>query len=116
MYKTRVVVQGPEGCRILVNPSPSLYENKPHLINPDLSGVRGVSPEQWEIVNGALVCDMGNVLPTIHEVTSDPRIADLYHKIAVLRGSIWKNVRSRVVLTHAAAWVTLQVITWLWSR
>ena len=49
MKKTKVVVFDAQGGWILTNPAKPAYEREPHIINPDLSLVKGLPPEQWAL-------------------------------------------------------------------
>lgn len=63
--KQKVVVQLETGCRVLINPEPSEYENLPHVINPNLALVRGLSPEDWKIVGGIVTAESPGILPPV---------------------------------------------------
>lgn len=49
MIKNKAIIQTENGCRILTNPEPSEYTSYLYLLNPDLTNVRGTSPESWYI-------------------------------------------------------------------
>ena len=85
MSKQIVVVKDGPGCRVLVNPSIAQYENKEHLINPCTARVRGLSPEEWDILGGKLVSKHKAILPPPHApVGLDQRMAKLESKIKAI--------------------------------
>lgn len=63
--KTKIVIMGKKGCRVLTNPSTQDYEKLNHLVNPNLDSVRGVSPEFWRIEQGRVVSDIKPNLPPV---------------------------------------------------
>lgn len=63
--KQKVVVQLEYGCRVLVNPDPSEYSHLPHVVNPNLALVRGLSPEDWKIVGGLVTAENPSLLPPV---------------------------------------------------
>ncbi len=52
MDKIKVVVFGPNGAKVLTNPWRVEYITQPHLVNPDLTHVRGLPPEEWALLEG----------------------------------------------------------------
>ena len=94
MSKVTVVVQGTQGCRILTNPSVEQYSGVPHLVNPDLTSVRGLPPEQWRIRRGAVVADKSAQLPPVAE----NGLINLQRRMLMLETTVTQPNRLKAVL------------------
>lgn len=85
MSKVRVAVLTGKGCRMLVNPHEKDYIDQVHVVNPDVSHLCGVAPEDMGIADGKLYCLPGDT----HGPTEDlPRYADLISYVRVLRSEL----------------------------
>lgn len=63
MAKRKVVVFDHNGGWVLTNPNPSDYKDLPHVVNPDLSAVKGLPPEGWTLVGRGVVPRFKESLP-----------------------------------------------------
>lgn len=85
MNKTKVVVKEARGCRILINPEPAAYAGKAFLINPDLMRVRGIPPEELDIIGGRVVSLKSPPLPPLESVERlEKQFARLVEKVDAL--------------------------------
>ncbi len=57
--KIKVVVFGENGAKILINPKPSEYEHLNFKVNPSLTQVYGVPPENWRLFKGEIIPKQG---------------------------------------------------------
>lgn len=89
MDKIRVIVKEESGCRILVNPRPEQYAHLRHVINPDLSRVRGLSPHEWDIVGDRVVSINPPCLPPEETyISMEQKVARIESKLEAVPGLI----------------------------
>lgn len=81
MSKKIVVVRFPEGIRVLVNPKESTFRAFEHVIDPDLSSVRGVPPEEWSIEGGKVVSHLTARLPPAESTGNEITVSRLVGRV-----------------------------------